>query len=195
MTRTPLAWATCALALAALTACSDDAGGQGTSSSSDAATSSHAATSSGAASGSQDPSTQSPPPPGAVGLYDGWVKAAEEDMTAVFGRLQNPLPVDVTFVSGSTDVAESVELHEVAGGSMQPVEGGMTVPRGEVLELEPGGLHIMLMGVKKPIVAGDEVVITLEDADGKTYELTAQARTFDGGDEDYEGGDGHSHSH
>lgn len=189
MTRTPLAWATCPLALAALTACSDDAGGQGTSSSSDAATSS------GPASGSQDPSTQSPPPPGAVGLYDGWVKATEEDMTAVFGRLQNPLPVDVTFVSGSTDVAESVELHEVAGGSMQPVEGGMTVPRGEVLELEPGGLHIMLMGVKEPIVAGDEVVITLEDADGKTYELTAQARTFDGGDEDYEGGDGHSHSH
>ena len=178
-----------------VTACSQDGASDGEGSSSDAAASSDAATSSGAASGSQDPSTQSPPPPGAVGLYDGWVKATEEDMTAVFGRVQNPLPVDVTFVSGSTDVAESVELHEVAGGSMQPVEGGMTVPRGEVLELEPGGLHIMLMGVKKPIVAGDEVVITLEDADGKTYELTAQARTFDGGDEDYEGGDGHSHSH
>lgn len=177
-----------------VTACSQDGTSDGEGSSS-GATSSDEATSSDAASDSQDPSTQSPPPPGAVGLYDGWVKATEEDMTAVFGRLQNPLPVDVTFVSGSTDVAEAVELHEVAGESMQPVEGGMTVPRGEVLELEPGGLHIMLMGVKQPIVAGDEVVITLEDTDGKTYELTAQARTFDGGGEDYEGGDGHSHSH
>lgn len=172
-----------------VTACSQDGASDGDGSSSDAATSS------GAASGSQDPSTQSPPPVGAVGLYDGWVKATEDDMTAVFGRLQNPLPVDVTFVSGSTDVAESVELHEVAGGSMQPVEGGMTVPSGEVLELEPGGLHIMLMGVKKPIVAGDEVVITLEDADGKTYPLTAEARTFDGGGEKYSGGDGHDHEH
>ncbi|WP_374928623.1 copper chaperone PCu(A)C [Kytococcus sedentarius] len=202
MTRTLTTWVACALTLTALTACS----GEGASDQSSAPTSSGESVvpSSSESPSSASPSSVSPSsgapsesrsnPVGALTLSDGWVKATDEGMTAVFGRLQNPLPVDLRLVSGSTEVAKSVELHEVADGQMQEVEKGMTVPAGEILTLEPGGLHIMLMGVSEPIVAGDEVTLTLEDAEGGTHEFTVPARTFDGGDEDY-AGDGHDHSH
>ena len=44
---------------------------------------------------------------------------------------------------------------------MQPVPGGFTVPANGMLTLEPGGFHIMLMGVSAPIRAGAEVPFTL----------------------------------
>ncbi|BDZ62281.1 hypothetical protein GCM10025873_20720 [Demequina sediminis] len=46
----------------------------------------------------------------------------------------------------------------------------------------------MLMELSGPIVAGDTVAFTLELADGSTVDLTATAKDFDGGEEDYEGG-------
>ncbi len=180
------------LLLVAVSACSgEEASTDGSSTTGSTSSSSPAAQSSAPSSDA----ASSPDAPGAVTLSDGWVKATDEKMTAVFGRLQNPLPQDLTLVSGSTDVAKTVELHEVTGGSMKPVKGGMTVPAGKTLDLEPGGLHIMLMGVEKPVVAGDEVTLTLKDSEGGTHEFTVPARTFDGGDEDYEGGHGHSHEH
>lgn len=128
---------------------------------------------------------------------DGWVKATEDEMTGVFGTIENTTDHDITLVKGSSDAAGTVELHEVVSGDsgmqMRPVEGGMTVPAGGALELEPGGLHIMLMELGEPVVAGDEITLTLEDAEGASYEWTAEARTFAGGGESYQGGEGHSH--
>ena len=87
-----------------------------------------------------------------------------------------------------------VELHEtVANDSgemvMQPKEGGFVIPAGGTLTLEPGANHIMLMGLAKPIVAGDEVSFTLTFADGSTYTFTAPAKDFTGANENYVGGD------
>ena len=44
--------------------------------------------------------------------------------------------------------------------TMQPVES-IAVPAGESVELKPGGYHVMLMDLRKPIAAGDKVPITL----------------------------------
>lgn len=131
----------------------------------------------------------------AVTLTDGWVKATDTDMTGLFGTLENHSDHDVTLVKGSSDAAGTVELHEVAQGTMRPAEGGMTVPAGGSLRLEPGGLHIMLMQLTGEVVAGDSVEVVLRDAEGTEYPLTAEARTFDGGGEKYSGGDGHDHGH
>ena len=121
-------------------------------------------------------------------VTDPWVKTAESGMTAAFATLTNPTDDDLTVTAATTDSAAMVELHEVVDGVMQERDGGFTVPAGESLTLEPGGLHLMLMELSGPIVAGDTVAFTLELADGSMVDLTATAKDFDGGEEDYEGG-------
>ena len=38
---------------------------------------------------------------------------------------------------------------------------GVDLPPGKTVDLKPGGYHVMLMGLKKPISAGDHVMLTL----------------------------------
>lgn len=122
----------------------------------------------------------------ALTVSDAWVKAvAEPGMTGAFGTVTNNSDKDVRIVSGSSDLAGSVELHEVVDGQMQQIEGGFTVPAKGTLTLAPGGNHIMLMGLTEPIGAGNDVAIVLTCADGSTIEFEGQARDFAGAQEDY----------
>ena len=121
-------------------------------------------------------------------VMDPWVKTAEAGtMTAAFATLDNPTDADITITGATSDAAGMVELHEVVDGTMQPKDGGFTVPAGGSLTLEPGGLHLMMMALPEPITAGEDVTVTLELADGTTVEFTAPAKDFDGANEDYEG--------
>lgn len=129
-----------------------------------------------------------------VTVTDPWVKAIDEGMTAAFGVVSNDSSDDVTIVSASTAAAPMVELHQTSADatgamSMSPVEGGFVIPASGSLTLEPGGFHIMLMGVTEPIVAGDDVTVTLTFADDSTLDVTAPAKEFTGANEDYDGGD------
>lgn len=125
-----------------------------------------------------------------VTMAEPWVKAADKGMTAAFGTLTNTSGAEVTITAASTPASQSTELHEVVDDNgkmiMQPVAGGFQVPADGTLTLEPGGFHIMLMDVTKPIEAGQEVSFTLTCADGATTEFTAQARNYTGADEEYQ---------
>ena len=122
-------------------------------------------------------------------LVDGWVKAAPTGMTAVFGTLTNPTGQDITVVSGVTPAADLVQLHEVVtvGGAskMQPKAGGFVVPAHGRHELQPSGDHIMLMGLKQPIKAGDLVTATLTLKDGSSVRISAIGKDFAGANETY----------
>jgi copper(I)-binding protein len=56
----------------------------------------------------------------------------------------------------------------------------LDLPAGKAVELKPGGYHLMLMGLKNELKAGDTVPVTLvvEGADGKreTIELKAPVK-------------------
>lgn len=140
-----------------------------------------------------------PPEPAAtagdvVTIEDAWVKAADAGMSAAFGTLVNSGTEDVTVVSGSSPASAEVELHETVANEsgamiMRPKEGGFTIPAGGTLTLKPGGSHIMLMGLTEPIMAGEEVSLTLTFADGSTYDILAPAKDYSGANENYEGGE------
>lgn len=123
---------------------------------------------------------------------DTWVKAIDSGMTAAFGMVENPTDHEITIVSASTSASDMTELHETLENEsgdmvMQPIEGGFTIPAGGMLMLEPGGNHIMIMGVTEPILAGDDVTVTLTLDDGSTLEFTAPAKDYSGANENYEG--------
>ena len=67
-------------------------------------------------------------------------------------------------VNVTSPVAEKVELHthvmEDGVMKMRPVDGIDLAPGGMV-ELKPGGLHIMLLGLKAPLVDGNTFPVTL----------------------------------
>ncbi|GLZ10642.1 hypothetical protein Acsp04_08770 [Actinomadura sp. NBRC 104425] len=123
------------------------------------------------------------------------MKTADKGMSAAFGTLVNTTGAAITVTSAATPASPEVELHEVAGSGgemkMRPVKGGFTVPAGGRLELKPGGYHIMLMDLAKPIRPGDRVPFTLTLAGGGTVEFTALGKSFQGGNENYEPGAGH----
>lgn len=129
-----------------------------------------------------------------VTIEDAWVKAADAGMSAAFGTLVNSGTEDVTVVSATSSASAQVELHETvadeSGGMiMRPKEGGFAIPAGESLALEPGGSHIMLMGLTGPIMAGADVHIMLTFSDGSTYDIVAPAKDYSGANENYQGGE------
>ena len=126
---------------------------------------------------------------------DGWVRVSEysdhvDGMTGAFATIENHTDHDVTLVGGTAEIANMVEVHEVVmidkEMKMQAKEGGILIKAGESVTLEPGGLHVMLMGLKKPILEGDEVTLTLdfEGYDDQTFTWPAKASLS--GDETYE---------
>ncbi|MGA1717889.1 MAG: copper chaperone PCu(A)C [Aquiluna sp.] len=136
--------------------------------------------------------------PGGVVAEDLWVKSSEMSMqggmTAVYGTLTNNTQQDVVLVGGETEIAGVVEVHEMTmiGGEMkmQEIDGGLTIPAGMSIVLEPGGNHLMLMMLTDDLEAGEEISVTF-DFDG-AEDITVDgivAKPAEGGDEDYHSGE------
>lgn len=127
-------------------------------------------------------------------IENGWVRVSEysdhvDGMTGVFAEFTNHTDSDITIVGGSAEIASMVETHEVIMSSgemkMQKKEGGIVIPAGETVILEPGGLHIMLMGLKKAILDGDKVTLTIDFDGYEDQTVTWDAKTSLAGDETY----------
>ncbi|WP_428965812.1 copper chaperone PCu(A)C [Micromonospora fluostatini] len=130
---------------------------------------------------------------GVLGVRDPWVKAADTGMTAAFGTLVNDGDTDVTLTAVTTEVSP-MELHEMTMKDgkmvMQAKEGGIVIKARSEHLLEPGGDHLMLMDLREPVRAGDELTFTLTFADGRTQTFTAVAKPFTGAQESYAPGHG-----
>lgn len=126
-----------------------------------------------------------------VTFDDGWAKATDTEMSGVFGTIRNPGDTDLQLTVVEGDLGGSIELHETVPGAsgmmMQEREEGFVIPAGGELVLEPGGNHIMIMGLGRPITTGQQVTLTLE-FDGAEQDVTVSARDFRGGEEEYVGG-------
>lgn len=118
-----------------------------------------------------------------VAVKDAWVRATVPTQTTTGAFMTLTSTEDAKVVEARSPVAGSVEIHEsmVMGGHahMHEVEA-LELPAGKPVQLRPGGYHVMLMGLTRPVKAGDKVPLQLvvEGRDGKrtTLEVTAEAR-------------------
>ncbi|MDR3467520.1 MAG: copper chaperone PCu(A)C [Xanthobacteraceae bacterium] len=82
-----------------------------------------------------------------------------------FLTIENKGAAPDRLVGVTSDAAGKVEVHEMsmANGvmTMRPVEGGLTIAPGKTVTLAPGGLHLMLLDLKAPLVQGQSVAATL----------------------------------
>lgn len=102
-----------------------------------------------------------------VEVSNAWARASAGMAKAggAFLTIHNPNDHDHALINASADVAARVELHThtMVDGMMQmrQVEGGINVPAGETVTLQPGGFHVMLMGLHAPLKEGDTFPLTL----------------------------------
>ncbi len=89
--------------------------------------------------------------------------AAGQAMSSAYLSLKNSGKVD-KLLSVSTPVAAAVEMHSMSmdGNVMRMRQiDAIELPAGQVVELKPGGLHLMLMGLKQPLATGSQFEMTL----------------------------------
>jgi copper(I)-binding protein len=110
-----------------------------------------------------------------------WTRAAGANANgAGFMALHNAGTQPDRLLSAASPAARVVELHtHIREGDvmrMRPVQD-IPVPAGATVELRPGGLHIMLVGLAAPLRQGERVPLTLrfERAGEVQVELVVQA--------------------
>ena len=101
---------------------------------------------------------------GQVQVRDAWVRPALPGQNAT-GAFMSLLSADGARLLGvSSPAAGVVEVHEmVMDGTvmrMRPVPA-LELPAGKAVELKPGGYHVMLMDLKRPLAVGEKVRLEL----------------------------------
>ena len=99
-------------------------------------------------------------------IKDAWVREAPpgSSVSAAYMTIENKGESD-TLVSISSELAENVELHttKVDDNSVATMEmiDILEVPSNKSIELEPGGMHIMLIGLKESLIGKESVDLKL----------------------------------
>ncbi len=87
-----------------------------------------------------------------------------------------------TLLSASSTVAETTQLHSILeeNGMMQmrPVPQ-LALHAGETVRFEPGGLHLMLTGLRQPLPAQSQFALVLHFAKAGDVTVTVQVRAAD----------------
>ena len=101
--------------------------------------------------------------------------------SAVYLSLRNEGARPDRLVAGEAEMAEAVEIHESRMESgvmrMRPVDGGIRIPAAGVVELRPGGLHLMLLNLRASLVEGDTLVLSLRFEESGTREVLVPVRS------------------
>lgn len=113
--------------------------------------------------------------------------AAQMPTGAVYLTLENRGKTADRLLSARTAVAGETQIHRTSMDNgvmrMRPVAGGVALPAGKTVKFAPGGLHLMLLGLKAPLKAGEQFKLQLHFArSGDTeVEVTVRDMPTDGG--------------
>jgi periplasmic copper chaperone A len=116
----------------------------------------------------------------AISVSGAWLRMPATMDTPAAGYLvvRNSGPAD-RLMSAVTDLATQVEMHQttMSGGMMQmaPVQF-ITIPAGGQAELKPGGYHLMLIGLKRTLKAGEQATLNLTFEKAGLLFVAAQVR-------------------
>ncbi|MBA2237402.1 MAG: copper chaperone PCu(A)C [Lysobacter sp.] len=106
-------------------------------------------------------------------VEDGWLRwlPVETPVTAGYVRIDNPCGMPLTVIGTSSPDFSDVSLHETrveAGISRMRAVAELRVPAGASVQLQSGGLHLMMSGPIRPLTPGRTVRIDFALSDGRT---------------------------
>ena len=114
-------------------------------------------------------------------ISDAWAKTTVPggSVSAAYMQISSAKPLKL--VKAESTLTPNVEIHNMSMKDgvmeMRAVEA-VDVPAGKSVALKPGGLHIMLIKVNKPINRGDSVPLTLtfETPDKRLFSVDVAAK-------------------
>jgi copper(I)-binding protein len=99
-----------------------------------------------------------------VTASDAWVRATVPAQTSTAAYLTLHASGEARVVGVRSPAAKLAEIHSTSmdkGVMSMGAVDELRIARGAKVELKPGGYHVMLMGLARPLAAGDKVPITL----------------------------------
>ena len=110
-----------------------------------------------------------------------WARpAAQGGNGAGYAVISNSGPKADKLTAAASPVAARIEIHEsmIMSGQamMHPRPGGLAIPAGGAASLKPGGFHLMMMGLKRPLKAGEHfpMVLTFQKAGKLSVDFVVQ---------------------
>jgi periplasmic copper chaperone A len=104
-------------------------------------------------------------PTGGIEVREAWARpAAQGENSAIYFMIRNQAREADELTGVSSEIAEAVEMHESRmDGDVMQMHQLQFIPLEANAEItfKPGGLHIMLIGLKKDLKIGNEVELTL----------------------------------
>lgn len=109
-----------------------------------------------------------------------WIRATMPGQQVGAAYLDLQSTTDATLIKAESPIAQSVELHQMSmenGVMKMRMLDQLALPAGKTVKLAPGGNHLMLFGLKRPLLKGEQVALTLHFryTDGKVDKLELSA--------------------
>ena len=122
-----------------------------------------------------------------VTVKDAWIRGTVPGQSVAGAYMELTGNSDARLIGVSTPLTANAEVHHMRMENgvmrMSPVEG-IEIPAGKTVKLAPGGYHVMLTNLQKPLNAGDKVPLklTFELANKKreTVDLSVEVRDIKG---------------
>jgi copper(I)-binding protein len=106
---------------------------------------------------------------GRISVADAWARPTigQSGTTAAYMTIANQGNTADVLKRVRSKKVKSIEMHQAtvtADGivQMRKVEGGLPIDAGASLVFEPGGTHLMLVGLEDALNAGEQLLLTLE---------------------------------
>jgi len=114
-------------------------------------------------------------------VADGYAYPSMGDGASAFLVIRNEGGLDDTLTAVESAAAGMVMPHgtEVAGGAGRMVHlDAIPIPAGGAVPMDSGGLHLMLRGLRRPLVVGDSCALLLRFARAGTLRVTVPVVGF-----------------
>ena len=123
---------------------------------------------------------------GSLEIADPWSRATPKGSSVAAGymTIKNTGSTPARLISGSSDAGSGFQRHETkmekGVAKMRPIKGGLEIKPGDTVELKPGAFHVMFVGLKKPLAAGDRINATLVFEKAGTVNVEYEVRAMGG---------------
>jgi len=119
--------------------------------------------------------------PAALSVKDAWMRPGNAGgNSAVYFIVENTSDREDVLQSAWGDIAEAYEQHEttVSSDGMASMHHQMSIaiPAGEQVVFEPGGLHVMVINLKRELIDGETILLRLKFKNAGEIELAVPVK-------------------
>lgn len=117
---------------------------------------------------------------GSLAILHPWARPSTGKTGAAYFTIENSGKADDALISVETDVAARAEIHTMTMEDMvmrMRKLDRLSLPGGETAKVAPGGLHVMLIGLKAPLKIGDRFPLRLTFGKAGSIEVSVLVET------------------